>query len=94
MHNDKDPGIFTVYDESDAFDCAKPEKNLLLAVLLSAMNDLKKTGELNRKATDFFLSNEDDYLFSFQAICDYLSIDPKKVLYIIGLAERKNKPKN
>lgn len=64
-----------------------PERNLLRAVLLNAIADLKRPGAFSRKATDFFLSSEKDYLFSFRSICDFLSIEPKKVLYVVGLTD-------
>ncbi|RIL07322.1 MAG: hypothetical protein DCC75_10105 [Proteobacteria bacterium] len=73
------------YDDMEPYDSAVPEKNLLKAILLSAMADLRKPGEVGRKATEFFLNPNDDYIFSFVSICDYLSIDPRRILRLTGL---------
>lgn len=89
MERENDSINLIAYEDCEPFDQVRPEKNLLFAVLLSAMNDLKKEGEAHRKATEFFLSGEDDYIFSFRSICDYLSIDPHRILYITGLKEHK-----
>lgn len=90
MQNEKDRIIFTAYEDIEPADSSAPEKSLLLAVLMSAISDLKKSPKLRRKATDFFLSNEDDYIFSFQAICDYLCLNSKRILYITGLKTERN----
>lgn len=82
---DKNSAIFEAYDETLVFDPAAPEKNLLKAVLMSALADLRRNGEPHRKATEFFLSSEDDYLFSFRSICAYLDVDPKRILTVTGL---------
>lgn len=82
--------VFSAYTEEDILDEVAPEKGLMLAVLSSAMSDLKKNGSAQRKATAFFLSDDqDEYLFSFQTICSYLSIDPRRVLLHLGLKEVK-----
>lgn len=84
MNEEKDSTIFTAYEDWEELDPVRPEKNLLFAVLMSAMNDLRRDGETRRKATEFFLNNDESYLFSFRTICDYLSLDPGHVLYIAG----------
>lgn len=81
----KDTAIHIAYDEYEPFDASVPEKNLLRAVLLTAMSDLGKPGEAGRKAQEYFLSPEEDYVFSFQSVCNYLSIDPSTILVITGL---------
>lgn len=80
------------FDGEEPFDVVVPEKNLLRAVLMSALNDLKQDGELGRKATEFFLSRDEEYIFSFRAICDFLSVDPKRILRVAGLAPKVNAP--
>lgn len=80
--------VHTAFEEIEAFDPTTPEKNLLRAILLGALHDLKKTVEEQKRATEFLLSPEDDYVFSFLSICDYLKIDPHKVLLIAGLEEQ------
>jgi hypothetical protein len=85
LREEKNTAIFTAYDELEPYDVAKPERNLLRAILLNAMADLKRPGAAARRAAEYFLSPEDDYIFSFRAICSYLSVDPKRVLTVAGL---------
>lgn len=81
----KNTAIFTAFDEWEADNIPIPEKSLLRAVLQNAISDMKREGELSRRARDFFLNAEEDYIFSFQAICSYLHIDPNRVLVVVGL---------
>lgn len=82
---EKNQENLVAYDDFEPFDASAPEKGLLHAILVNALNDVKKGGSLQRKATEFFLSPEDDYVFSFLSICDYLKVDPHKVLMVAGL---------
>lgn len=84
-HEEKETYRNIAFDEYEPFDPASPEKSLLKAVLLSAINDLKKPGEAQRRATEYFLNRDERYLFSFVSICDHLSIDPNKILVVAGL---------
>lgn len=86
--DEKEIAIFTAYEDQEPYDTARPEKSLLLALLLNALSDLNKKGEPKRKATEFFMSEEEDYIFSFKTICSYLSIDPEKVLIFAGLEKK------
>jgi len=81
----KNTAIYEAYDENEPFDAALPEKNLLRAILLTAMNDLTKPGDPARKATEFFLNKSEDYIFSFRSICNHLDIDPRTILIVTGL---------
>lgn len=94
MARDKrNTAIFTAYDEWDAENIPIPEKSLLRAVLQNAISDMNREGEFSRRARDFFLNKEEDYIFSFQAICSYLDINPERVLVVVGLTEdQKLKP--
>ncbi len=83
----KDTAIFVANEESEPYDPAWPEKSLLRAILVTAMNDVKKSGDVKKQATEFFLSPEEDYIFSFRAICDYLNVDAERILVITGLSE-------
>jgi len=71
---------------------ATPERNLLRAVLLNAISDMNRDGEFSRKAKDYFLSKEDDYLFSFQSVCGFLNINPHHILIIVGLEQSDRYP--
>ena len=75
------------HEDHVAYDPAEAERNLLRAVLMSAMTDIKKSGEAKRQATEFFMSEEDDYLFSFKSICAFLNIDADKIVRVTGVGE-------
>jgi hypothetical protein len=86
MGNDrKHTAIYTAFDEHEQPEIVVPERNLLRAVLLNAIADLRRPGDYNRKATEYFLSTEDDYVFSFHSVCGYLNIDPRQILILVGL---------
>ena len=85
MKDEKTTTIYLAYEDYDAFDPARPERNLLRAVLISAMSDLRKRDSSSVKAREFFLSQGEEYLFSFQSICNFLDLDSKLVLMISGL---------
>ena len=53
--------------------------------LSSAEQELLLAGRSGRKAREFFLSKEEDYLFSFRSICDYLHLSADALLKAIGL---------
>ena len=79
--------IDTAYEDWANFDPVEPEKNLLKAILLSAISDLKKSGEPAKEAQEFFHDPEEEYVFSFRAICTHLSVDPDKILKAIEQAK-------
>ena len=87
---DKNNAIHQAFEELEPADPSNPEKELLRAILVSALSDVKKNGDDKRKATEFFLSPDDDYVFSFLSICDYLRLDPKKMLVVAGLDKGRN----
>lgn len=87
---DKNTAIHSAFDEQGAFDVSVPEKNLLKAVLLSALSDLGRPGELGRRANEYLLSSDEKYIFSFRSICEHLSIDPKRILRVAGLLHSKD----
>ena len=86
--DEKDTALYTAFEEVIPYDPALPERNLLRAIILTALTDLKKPGDLNRQATEFFLSNDEHYIFSFQSICNHLDVDPKRVLTVAGLRDK------
>lgn len=83
----RNTAIYTAFDDYDAGDLPVPEKSLLRAILLNAIADMNRNDENSRRAKDYFLSREDDYIFSFQAICSYLQINPHHILILVGLEE-------
>jgi hypothetical protein len=89
MADDKQTIIFVANDDFELFDPSYPEKDLLRAVLLNAIDDLDHNGLEGRRALDFFLSpDHEDYLFSFRSICNHLDLDPNKVLRQIGIVDK------
>ncbi len=86
MQNDeKNIAIHQAFDEWVPYDPALPERNLLRAILLTAMSDLRRPGDARKEATEFFMSEDESYIFSFQSICNHLDIDPKQILLVTGL---------
>ena len=87
---DKAPVSYKAFDDYEPLDPSVAERDLLRAVLAGAILDMRKDGSEKRKATEFFLSPDDDYIFSFLSICDFLTIDPMKVLVVTGLEKGRN----
>ena len=93
MSKDKAPtSIHVAYEDESPFDLVAPEKGLLNAILQSALLDLNKRGPDRRKAMEYFLDPDEAYIFSFRSICDFLSVDPNKILVVAGLRTRKVNP--
>lgn len=89
MTDDKQTIIFVADDDFELFDPSYPEKDLLRAVLLNAIDDLDHNGLEGKRALDFFLSpDHEDYLFSFRSICNHLDLDPNTLLRQIGLSAK------
>ncbi len=81
----RETALYVAFEEHEHFDPALPERNLLRAILLSALSDLRKPGEPSRRATDYLMNDDESYIFSFQSICNFLNIDSKQVLIVAGL---------
>ncbi len=77
---DREVAIYQAFEEFPPVDVSAPEKNLLRALLVTAMADVKKKGQVRKKALEYFFSGDQQYPFSFLQVCDYLEIDPKSVL--------------
>ena len=84
----KDTAIYTAFDGYTPLDTARPEKSLLLAILMSAMSDLRKNGSAQRQATEYLLDPDESYVFSFVSVCNHLDIDPRRILRSLGLEKR------
>jgi hypothetical protein len=83
----KNTAIFTAFDDHEQPELATPERNLLRAVLINAIADMARPGEFSRRARDYFTSSEDDYVFAFRSVCQYLNVDPHHILMLVGLEE-------
>lgn len=86
MEKDNQP-VYTAYEDFDVHDSAEAEKNLMRAILKSAMEDIRKRGEPYRDARRYFMSRDEQYLFSFLSVCNHLNLCPKTILYVLGLAD-------
>ena len=73
-NNSKFPGIDTSYGYGNGYN---PENELMRAIILRVIEDLKKGGELKEDALEFLYDEDDEYIFSFIAICQHLKFDPK-----------------
>jgi hypothetical protein len=87
MREGKNTAIYVGFDDFEQPELATPERNLLRAILLNAIADVNRPGEFSRRAKDYFLSKEDDYIFSFQSVCSFLNINPHHILVLTGLEQ-------
>ena len=87
MREGKNTAIFEGFEDFEQSELATPEKNLLRAILLNAIADINRPGEFSRRARDYFMSKEEDYIFSFQSVCSFLNINPHHILILVGLEQ-------
>lgn len=80
-----DKAIYAAFDDVLPTDSAISEKNLMRAVLQTALEDIRKRGELYRQARLYLLCEEDYYLYSFLSICYHLNLCPKTIRSRLGL---------
>ena len=67
-----------------------PINELMRAIILRVIDDYNSTGELHKEALDYlYAEDDDDYVFSFQAICKHLGFDPEKTRHQIMHAEHR-----
>ncbi len=78
---EKFPCIDMAYDQGKSYN---PISELMRAIILRAIEDLKCEGELRDDALAFFYdeggsddNEDDDHVFSFASICEYLGLDPQ-----------------
>ena len=87
---EKKTEIYEAFEEYAPMDSAMSERNLMRAMILGALADLDKQGDVGRKAREFFLNKDQDYLFSFQSICNFLEVDPRSILIVTGLCRSES----
>lgn len=85
-----DTAIFTAYEEHKHSDVAEPEKNLMRAILRTAMDDMRKRGEAYRDAKRYLMSDEDYYVFSFISVCYHLDLCPRTIRTVMGLVGNRD----
>ncbi len=81
--------IFIAHEEYIKSDPAESEKNLMRAILQSAMDDVRKNGDPHKQAFKYFTSNDDEYIYSFLSICSHLSLCSKTILNLLGIRNSK-----
>jgi hypothetical protein len=75
MSRGKFPGVDAAYVVGNGYIA---ENELMRAIILRVIEDLKKGGEFKEDALAFLDSDEEEYVFSFRAICGHLGFDPSK----------------
>ncbi|MDD2942510.1 MAG: hypothetical protein PHC51_06015 [bacterium] len=71
--------ISTAYDGFNGEDPSASERELMLAILRSAVEDAGKHGLHGREALCYIMNEDEYYPFSFISICSYLNICPNKL---------------
>jgi len=74
----------------------EPEKNLLVAILTDAVHDYRKYAKVRdregrerfREAEEWIMGGGNDWIFSFNNVCELLDLDPDYVRR--GILESKN----
>ena len=78
--SDKLPHIDMSYDPGKGYDAIH---ELMRAIILRTVEDYNSEGELRDAAIEYMMDEEEDYTFSFRAICHQLGFDPEKTRYAI-----------
>ena len=84
--SDAFPQVDMSYDPGKSYN---PISELMRAIVLRAVEDLNYTGEIHEAARAFFDDDEEDYIFSFRAICRTLGLDPDAAREAILFSGRK-----
>lgn len=66
-----------------------PINELMRAIILRTIEDFNSSVEFREEAIEYMYSEEEDYVFSFIAICKHLGMDPEKTRYSIMNATRR-----
>ena len=81
------PGMDVAYLLGKGYD---PINELMRAIVLRAIEDYNSKPEFKQEAIDFFEEEDnDEYIFSFRAICEHLGFDPGKTRDAIYNAKHK-----
>ncbi|MBX7139097.1 MAG: hypothetical protein K1X83_14070 [Oligoflexia bacterium] len=84
--SDKLPQMDSAYLHGRGYDSIN---ELMRAIILRAIEDYKSGGELRDEAIAYMYDLEEDYIFSFSAICRHLGFDPQKTRYSIMNAKHR-----
>lgn len=66
-----------------------PISELMRAIILRTIEDYNSVGELHEQAVEYLFDEEEDYIFSFYAICKHLGFDPAKTRHQIMNTTRR-----
>ena len=66
-----------------------PVCELMRAIILRVVDDYNSAGEFRQEAIDYMNDEDDEYIFSFSAICKHLSMDPVKTKMAIMYATHR-----
>lgn len=62
---------------------------LMRAIILRTIEDLNSAGELREEAVAYLFDDEEEYIFSFKAICRHMGFDPDKTRFMIINAKHR-----
>ncbi len=66
-----------------------PINELMRAIILRTIEDFNSGGEFHQEAVDYLFDEDEDYIFSFYAICRHLGFDPAKTRHFIMHADHR-----
>lgn len=75
-----------------SINCGKgydPVNELMRAIILRAIEDYNSSGELRQEAIAYLSDDDEEYIFSFRAICRHLGLDPVKTRVAIMTATHR-----
>lgn len=79
-NSDKLPQIDMSYSPGRGYDSIN---ELMRAIILRTVEDYNSVGELREEAIAYMTDEEEEYIFSFKAICYHLGFDPDKTRHSI-----------
>ncbi len=85
-YNDKLPQIDMSYDVGKGYNSIS---ELMRAMILRTIEDYNSGGELHDEAVKYMEDEEEEYIFSFRAICFQLGLHPDKTRHAIMNATRR-----
>ncbi len=80
VSGDKLPQMDLSFHGGNGYD---PMHELMRAMVLRAIDDYNSKGEVHDEAVEYLNSTEEEYIFSFIAICKHFGLDPAKTRYAI-----------
>jgi len=78
---------FKAFDGYRPLDEAVPEKNLMWTVLKTALDDLRKSGQLYEDAYEYLMDDSQEYLYAFTNVCEYFGFSPERIRRYLELED-------